>query len=98
MQELIDDAYRKAYSKANKNTGRAGEMERLEAEVVRLKEDKQRAVLYKSISKYSSWCTPVPSLMKIHPGVLEISRLRGKNSIFRPSSLTFDLGRISPEI
>ena len=21
---------------------------------------------------YSSWCTPVPSLMKIHPGVLEI--------------------------
>ena len=41
---------------------------------------------------YSSWCTPVPSLMKIHLGVLEISRLRAKNSIFRPSSLTFDLG------
>ena len=40
---------------------------------------------------YSSWCTPVPSLMKIHPGVLEISCLRGKNCIFRPSLLTFDL-------
>ena len=26
--------------------------------------------------------------MKIHPGVLEISRKRGKNSIFRPNSLT----------
>ena len=47
---------------------------------------------------YSSWCTPVPSLMKIHPGVLEISCLRGKNSIFRPSLLTFDLGRILPKI
>ena len=32
--------------------------------------------------------------MKIHPGVLEISRLkRGKNNILRPSSLTFDLWR-----
>ena len=31
--------------------------------------------------------------MKIHPEVLEISRWRGKNSIFRPSSLTFDLWR-----
>ena len=30
---------------------------------------------------YSSWCTPVSSLMKIHPGVLEISCLRGENSI-----------------
>ena len=27
---------------------------------------------------YSSWCTPVPSLMKIHPGVLEISCLEVK--------------------
>ena len=36
---------------------------------------------------YSSWCTPVPSLMKIHQGVLEISCLRGKTSIFRPSSI-----------
>ena len=41
---------------------------------------------------YSGWGTPVPSLMKIHPGVLEISRKRGKNSIFIPSSLTFDPG------
>ena len=31
--------------------------------------------------------------MKIHPGVLEVSCLRGKNSIFRLSSLTFDLWR-----
>ena len=38
---------------------------------------------------YSSWCTLVLSLMKIHQGVLEISCLRGKNSIFRPSLLTF---------
>ncbi len=53
VQELIDDAYRKAYGKASKNAGRAAEMERLEAEVVRLREDKQRAVLYKSISKYN---------------------------------------------
>ena len=35
----------------------------------------------------------VPSLMKIHPGVLEISCLRGKNNIFSTSSLTFDLWR-----
>ena len=39
---------------------------------------------------YSQWCTPVPSLMKIHPGVFEISCKRGENSIFRPISLTFD--------
>ena len=39
---------------------------------------------------YSGWGTPVPSLMKIHPGVLEISRKRDKNSIFIPSSLSSD--------
>ena len=53
VQELIDDAYRKAYSKASRNTGRAAELEKLEGEVARLREDKQRAVLYKSISKYN---------------------------------------------
>ena len=42
---------------------------------------------------YSQCCTPVPSFMKIHPGVLEISPSRGENSIFRPISLTFDLCR-----
>ena len=48
---------------------------------------------------YSWRCIHVPSLMKIHPGVLEISRLkRGKNNILRPSSLTFDVGRITPKI
>ena len=39
---------------------------------------------------YSWWCTPVPSLMKFHQVILELSRKRGKNSIFRTSSLTFD--------
>jgi hypothetical protein len=53
VQGLIDDAYRKAFSKAQKSSGKIGEIERLESEVVRLREDKQRAVLYKSISKYN---------------------------------------------
>ena len=49
---------------------------------------------------YSWWCTPVPSLMKFHQVILELSHKRGKiaylDQVHWP--LTLDIGRISPKI
>ena len=53
VQELIDEAYRKAYVKASKGRSSSEEVERLKGEVERLKEDKKMAVLLKSIARHS---------------------------------------------
>lgn len=51
VQELIDEAYRKAYAKASKRSS-SEEVERLKTEVERLKEEKKTAVLLRSISRH----------------------------------------------
>lgn len=52
VQELIDEAYRKAYSKAQRSRG-TEEMERLKAENGKLKEDKKMAAILRSVSRHS---------------------------------------------
>ncbi|MBI5492012.1 MAG: hypothetical protein HY893_03670 [Deltaproteobacteria bacterium] len=53
VQELIDEAYRKAYAKAQKTRGSSEEVERLKTEMERLKSDKKMAQLLRSISRHS---------------------------------------------
>ncbi|MDO8426214.1 MAG: hypothetical protein Q7T24_01715 [Deltaproteobacteria bacterium] len=53
VQELIDEAYRKAYAKAQKTRSSSEEVERLKSEMERLKSDKKMAHLLRSISKHS---------------------------------------------
>ena len=53
VQELIDEAYRKAYSKAQKARGGAEEVEKLKGEVERLKEERKTSSLLKTISRHS---------------------------------------------
>lgn len=53
VQDLIDEAYRKAYSKAMKARSGNDEVERLKGEVTRLKGDKMMAELYRSISRHN---------------------------------------------
>jgi len=53
VQELIDEAYRKAYSKAQRNIGGGPEVEKLKAEVERLKEERKAASLLRAISRHS---------------------------------------------
>lgn len=52
VQELIDEAYRKAYSRAQRSRG-GEEMERLKTEVDRLKEDKKMAAILRAVSRHS---------------------------------------------
>ena len=52
VQELIDEAYRKAYSKAQRSRG-TEEMERLKTEIGKLKEDKKMAAILRSVSRHS---------------------------------------------
>ncbi|HAO93409.1 MAG: hypothetical protein A2X99_10265 [Deltaproteobacteria bacterium GWB2_55_19] len=51
VQELIDEAYRKAYAKASKRSS-TEEFERLKTEVERLREERKAAVLLRSISRH----------------------------------------------
>ncbi|MBI5233821.1 MAG: hypothetical protein HY880_05655 [Deltaproteobacteria bacterium] len=53
VQELIDDAYRRAFTKASKELGRSNDVEGLREEVSKLKEERKTAMLLKAISRYS---------------------------------------------
>lgn len=53
VQRLIDEAYRKAYSKALREKGASEEVETLKGEVERLKEDKKMAAILKTISRHN---------------------------------------------
>lgn len=53
VQELIDEAYRKAYSKAMKTRGASDEVERLRTEVDRLKQDKKTALLLRAAARHN---------------------------------------------
>ncbi|MFQ5737119.1 MAG: hypothetical protein ACE5GY_09725 [Thermodesulfobacteriota bacterium] len=52
VQELIDEAYRKAYSKAQRSRG-GEEMERLKGEVGKLREEKKMAAILRTVSRHS---------------------------------------------
>ncbi|MEK6760002.1 MAG: hypothetical protein AABY51_09545 [Deltaproteobacteria bacterium] len=53
VQELIDEAYRKAYSKALKTRGSSDEVERLRTEVDRLKQDKKTALILRAAARHN---------------------------------------------
>jgi len=53
VQELIDEAYRKAYAKAHRTITATDEVENLRAEIDGLKEEKKKAALYRAISRYN---------------------------------------------
>lgn len=53
VQELIDDAYRKAYSKALKSRGNGEDAEALKLEVEKLKGERKMAALYRAISRFN---------------------------------------------
>lgn len=53
VQELIDEAYRKAYAKASKSRGSSEEVDRLKTEVERLKHERKSAALLRSISRHN---------------------------------------------
>ena len=53
VQELIDEAYKKAYSKALKHKGPNDEVERLRGEVDRLKVEKKNAVILRALSRHN---------------------------------------------
>lgn len=52
VQELIDEAYRKAYTKAQRSSSGA-DVDKLKAEVERLREDRKAASLLRAISRHS---------------------------------------------
>ncbi|MDP2689920.1 MAG: hypothetical protein Q8P48_07385 [Deltaproteobacteria bacterium] len=52
VQELIDEAYRKAYAKAQRSRG-GEEVERLKAEVGKLREERKTAAILRAVSKHS---------------------------------------------
>jgi len=53
VQELIDEAYRKAYTKAQRAGGSGADVDKLKAEVERLREDRKAASLLRAISRHS---------------------------------------------
>lgn len=53
VQHLIDEAYRKAYSKAAKNMVPQGELDRMHSEIDVLREDRKRAALLGSVSRHN---------------------------------------------
>lgn len=53
LQELIDDAYKKAYAKAMKGRGTGEEVERLKTEVERLKDERKSAALLRALSRHN---------------------------------------------
>jgi len=84
VQDLIDGAYKKAYSKATANRAGADEMERLREEVVRLGEHKKNAALLKAIARYNVVdAEEVAELMRPHvsdgDGVMEVAGGNGRS-------------------
>lgn len=53
VQELIDEAYRKAYAKAQKGKGGHEEVERLKGEVEKLRDERKAAALLRAISRHN---------------------------------------------
>jgi hypothetical protein len=53
IQSLIDDAYRKAYAKAQRGASAPEEMERLRSEVEALMQEKKAAALLRAISRHN---------------------------------------------
>lgn len=53
VQELIDEAYRKAFARAQKARGSSEETERLKTEVEKLKVEKKTAALLRAISRHN---------------------------------------------
>lgn len=53
VQELIDEAYRKAYSKALRTRTATDEVDGLKEEIKKLRKDRKEAALYRSISRYN---------------------------------------------
>lgn len=53
VQELIDDAFKRAYAKALRTRGASDDVERLKKEVDGLKQEKKSAVLLRSLSKHN---------------------------------------------
>ncbi|MBI5971420.1 MAG: hypothetical protein HY884_09740 [Deltaproteobacteria bacterium] len=53
VQELIDDAYKKAYGKAMRSKGAGEEVERLKVEVERLKDERKSAAILRALSRHN---------------------------------------------
>ncbi len=53
VQELIDDAYKKAYAKAMRGRNSGEEVERLKTEVERLKDERKSAALLRALSRHN---------------------------------------------
>ena len=53
VQELIDEAYRKAYTKAQRSGAAGPDVDKLKAEVEKLREDRKSASLLRAISRHS---------------------------------------------
>ncbi|MBI1913049.1 MAG: hypothetical protein HYS21_13765 [Deltaproteobacteria bacterium] len=53
VQELIDEAYKKAYAKAQRGRSSSEEFERLKVEIESLRQDKKTSALLKAISRHN---------------------------------------------
>ncbi|OGQ50716.1 MAG: hypothetical protein A3J24_08305 [Deltaproteobacteria bacterium RIFCSPLOWO2_02_FULL_53_8] len=53
VQELIDNAFKKAYSKAQKSVGTSDEVERLKVEVDKLKEERKMNALLRAVTRHN---------------------------------------------
>src|SRR3989337_4531545 len=77
VQELIDEAYRKAYTKAQRASGSGADVDKLKAEVERLREDRKSASLLRAISRHSVGdAEEVPELLKPRGRADEAGTLR----------------------
>ncbi|MEE9615271.1 MAG: hypothetical protein V3W31_10055 [Thermodesulfobacteriota bacterium] len=70
VQALIDDAYRRAFSKASRGATATDEVERLKTEVDRLRDDRKTAALLKAVSRHNVIDTEeVAELIRSHVDV-----------------------------
>lgn len=53
VQELIDEAYKRAYSKAIRSKGGSEEVEKLKTEVERLKQEKKTSALLRAVARHN---------------------------------------------
>lgn len=53
VQELIDDAYRRAYAKAQKAKGPSEEVERLKGEVEKLRDERKSAAILRAVTRHN---------------------------------------------
>lgn len=53
VQKLIDEAYRKAYAKAQRNVSSSGEVEELKGEIEKLRQEKKTSTLLRSIARHN---------------------------------------------